>query len=102
MVIYEVNLKIDSSVYNDFIMWHKGHMAELIALPGFEKAILYKDGEDPSCISVQYHLKNMDALDHYSTHHAPKLQAEGEQKFSGKVTVSRRILQKESMMEAQI
>jgi len=102
MVIYEVNLEINPSIYNDFVIWHQAHMAELIALPGFEKAVVYKNQEEPTHLSVQYHLKSMDALDHYSTHHAPKLRAEAESKYPGQFKVSRRILKKELIMEAQI
>lgn len=100
MVIYEVNLDIKPRAYNDFVIWLQGHMAELIAMPGFQKAIVYKDQVNPYGLSVQYHLINMEALDHYSTHHAPRLKAEGEQKFPDLFTATRRILKQESVMEA--
>jgi|WetSurMetagenome_2_1015567.scaffolds.fasta_scaffold575381_2 hypothetical protein len=100
MVIYEVNLEIEPSVYNEFVIWLQGHMAELIALPGFDRAVVYKDQNNDNCLSVQYHLKSMDAMDHYSTHHAPRLKAEGETKFPNQFKASRRILKQEAVMEA--
>ncbi len=100
MVIYEVNLEIESSIYDDFFLWHQGHMAELISLPGFLKAVVYKDAANVNQLSVHYHLTSMDALDHYSTHHAPKLRAEAEQKYPGQFKAWRRILKTESTMEA--
>jgi hypothetical protein len=102
MVIYEVNLEIEPSAFKDFILWHQGHMAEIIALPGVERAIVYKTNESDNCLTVQYHLKSMDALEHYATNYVPKLKAEGQEKFPNKFTFTRRILKRESTMEGQI
>lgn len=100
MVVYEVNLDIEPAIYEDFFLWLQGHMAELISLPGFSKAIVYKDASSGHQLSIQYHLTSMDALDHYSTHHAPRLKAEAEQKYPGQFKAWRRILKTESTMEA--
>lgn len=101
MVVYEITIDLDSSIYEDFLLWNQGQMVELIALPGFKKAVVYTEKDTPYRLSVQYHLKNMDALEHYATHHVPKLRAEAEKRYPGLFKAKKRIMKKESVMEVE-
>lgn len=101
MVVYEINIDLDPDIYDDFVLWNQGQMVELIALPGFRKAVVYTQKDTPHSLSVQYHLTNMDALEHYAVNYVPKLRAEAERRFSGKFKASKRILKKESVMEVE-
>lgn len=102
MVVYEINIELDSSIYDDFMLWNQGQMVELIALPGFKKAVVFTQKDNPYSLSVQYHLKNMDALEHYAANHVPKLRAEAENRYPGKFKATKRILKKESVMEIEV
>ena len=42
---------------------------------------------------VQYRLRDAAALEHYLQEHAPRMRADGEARFGGRFSASRRILQ---------
>lgn len=100
MVIYEVNLEILPEVYQDFFIWLQSHLAEMMLLPGFTKATLYKDDEEPYKLTVHYFLTSKADLDNYLNNYAEKLRAETAARFPEQFKVWRRILIKESTMEA--
>lgn len=100
MVIYEVNLAIQPTVYQDFMLWMQGHLAEMMTLPGFMKATLYKDTEDPHKVVVHYFLRSQGDLDRYLNEYAEQLREKTEAKFPDQFEARRRVLTKESTMEA--
>lgn len=100
MIIYEVNLAIQPAVYQDFMLWMQGHLAEMMTLPGFLKATLYKDAEDPHKVVVHYYLRAQEDLDRYLNEYAEQLRAKTEARFPNQFEVWRRVLTKESTMEA--
>ena len=92
MVIYEVNLEIDQSIYAEYIPWLEKHIQDILILPGFIKALLVKDKNASNQVSVQYHLESEASLDNYLKNFAPLMRADGINKFKDKFTASRRIL----------
>ena len=94
MVVYEVRVAVDAEVREDYRTWIDGHVREILALPGFERAELYvedTDGGEPVFL-VRYHLASRDALEHYLREHAPRLRAEGIARFGDRIRASRRVL----------
>ena len=96
-LVYEVNLEVEAAIAGDYRDWLRGHMAEILALPGFLGAELCEvldpapaDGYVGLC--VQYRLADEAALAAYVRDHAPRLRAEGETRFGGRVRARRRVL----------
>ena len=96
-VIYEVNIEIDASAYDDYRIWLHDHIAEILALPGFTGAKMFDVMEPlPSAgrigLCVQYALKDRTSLDDYLRDHAPRLRADGLARFGDRFQASRRVL----------
>ena len=98
MVVYEVNLEVQSEIDEDWRAWIRPHMAELIALEGFQGAELYEVEQESESksrhYSVQYQVENRASLDAYFKAHAPRLRQEGLERFGERFTASRRIYRK--------
>ena len=96
-VIYEVDLEVDNAIAADYRAWLRGHVAEMLELPGFTGARTYEVVEPvPSagCIRlcVQYRLRDRDALDAYLREHAPRMRADGVARFGDRFRAQRRVL----------
>ena len=98
MLVYEVNLAVDAEVAAPFADWLPGHVAELLALPGFLSAEILRV-EEPAppagevALSVCYRLRDRAALDAYLRDHADRLRGDGLARFGGRFRASRRVLQ---------
>ena len=97
VLVYEVNLAVDVDVAADFAAWLPGHVAELLALPGFLSAEILEVAEPaPPAgevgLSVRYRLRDRAALDAYLRDHADRLRADGIARFGGRFRASRRVL----------
>ncbi len=96
-VVYEVNLDIDATVRDDYLVWLRPHLRELCALPGFVDARLFEvdqpaAGAGRVSLCARYTLRDAAALAAYLRDHAPRLRGEGEARFGGRFVASRRIL----------
>lgn len=96
-VIYEVNIEVDAAAHDEYRAWLRGHIAEIIALPGFTGAKLFEVLDPPAsagrvALCMQYALKDQAALDDYLRDHAPRLRADGMARFGGRFQASRRVL----------
>ncbi len=96
MIIYEVNLTIQSKIYPEFLSWLKTHMQEMLGFPGFTKAILLKPESDErleqELLTVQYQLEHQRDLDRYLTEFAPKMREAGIKRFQNQFSAERRVL----------
>jgi quinol monooxygenase YgiN len=96
-VVYEVNLDLDAGIREAYLAWLADHVAEIRALPGFTGARQF-EVDDPAPapgrigLCVQYDLVDRAALEAYLRDHAPRLRADGQARFGGRFTASRRIL----------
>jgi hypothetical protein len=97
MVIYEVNLTINKDVYPEFGLWLKGHVKEMLQLPGFIKAKILKPENEPLLkqekLTVQYQLENRAFLELYFTQFATEMRKEGLSRFPDKFSSERRIFE---------
>ena len=97
MLVYEVNLAVDADVAEAFMAWLPAHVAELLALPGFLSADIFRV-EEPAApaeevhLSVRYRLRDRATLDHYVSAHAVRLRADGIARFGGRFRAERRVL----------
>lgn len=97
MLVYEVNLVVEAGIADAFAEWLPGHVAELLALPGFVSAELFRI-EEPAApsgevaLSVRYRLRDRVALEAYLNDHAARLRADGVARFGGRFRAERRVL----------
>jgi antibiotic biosynthesis monooxygenase (ABM) superfamily enzyme len=97
MLVYEVNLDVNADIFAAYRTWLDEHIASMLALPGFVSAEVF-ERRDPApagqqrSLCVQYRLANAADLDRYLREHAPQMRADGQARFGGQFSASRRIL----------
>ncbi len=94
-LIYEVNLTVDGQVADEFLPWLRAHMSEMLIFEGFENAELLEEiGASDEAIHYccQYRVRDQVALDHYLSHHADRMRADGVERFGSRFRARRRIL----------
>ena len=96
-LVYEVNLDVEAAIAQSYLAWLEAHVGEICALPGFVGARRFEvlDPAPPPGrvhLCVQYRVTDRAALDAYLSDHAPRLRADGQARFGGRFTASRRVL----------
>jgi hypothetical protein len=94
-VLYEVNLDADAAIEGPFDTWLRDHIADVLQFNGFLSAEIL--GDDTAAEGrirriVQYRLRNQAALDAYLRDHAPRMRAQGVEKFGDRFRAERRML----------
>ena len=98
MVVYEVNLEFDVAISAAYRAWLKGHVSELLGLPGFLSAQVHEVVEPlPTAgrqgLCVRYQVESPGALENYLREHAARLRQEGLERFGEEgVRIRRRVL----------
>ena len=95
MIVYEVNLKISSSVFSEYEIWLDSHIEKMMKFEGFCKFKVYKiqsKNNKQRLISIHYYIKNISCLNEYLDENSKKMRLEGIEKFYNKVLITRRIL----------
>ena len=98
MIVYEVSLQVDRDIVADYLHWLHGHITQIVALPGFVGAELLQTREDAALDStrcgyvVVYRLTDAAALQRYFDEFAPALRADGQARFGGRFSATRRVL----------
>jgi Protein of unknown function (DUF3667)/Domain of unknown function (DUF4286) len=94
-VVYEVSLDAEAAIEVPFDTWLRDHVADVLQFDGFLSAEILGDGmatDGRIRRIVQYRLRNQAALDAYLRDHAPRMRAQGIEKFGERYTVERRVL----------
>lgn len=96
-LIYEVTVRVPLARADEYLAWLRPHIAQMLALPGFEEAALEalcEDlGADECGWCVRYRLRDRQALETYLREHAPRLRGEGIARFGTDLRAARRVLQ---------
>lgn len=97
MIVYEVNIRIERAIAEDYRAWLADHVRELLELPGFLSAEVFEcapDGDDADheSLVVCYRLDSQAALSAYLSEQAPGMRAKGIERFGDRMQVSRRVL----------
>ena len=97
-VAYEVTLVVQEGIAGDYEAWLHHHVAQMLALPGFVGARVWRmlepapaPGEVAFC--CLYTLRDRTALDAYLRDHAPRMRADGVARFGDRFRASRRVLE---------
>mgnify|MGYP005860801685 CR=1 FL=1 len=97
MIVYEVNIRIERAIAEDYRAWLADHVRELLTLPGFLSAEVFEcapDGDDAGheSLVVCYRLESQAALSSYLSEHAPAMRAKGDARFDDRMHITRRVL----------
>lgn len=97
MIIYNVTVNIDDSIHNDWLVWIKEHIPQVLGTGKFEKAtlskVLVEEDMGGQTYSIQYKSYSREALEAYYREDAEKLRTEGLKKFGDKMLAFRTELQ---------
>lgn len=97
MIVYEVSIEVDRAIAEIYLDWLREHVARMLSFDGFvqaqiaERADLPEDAPRHGFV-VAYRLRDAAALDAYFAHHAAAMRADGERRFGGRFSASRRVL----------
>jgi len=108
MIVYEVNLSIDTAIFQAYKDWLEAHIDEMLRFPGFIRATLLHPALDDKLpatsaqqqLSVQYTLENAEDLQSYLRDHAPKMRGDGIARFGNRFTATRRIFEVKKVLNA--
>jgi hypothetical protein len=93
MIIYNVTINIDHSVYEKWLLWMQNkHISDVLATGLFNNARFVKvlvDGDTGFTYSVQFFTDSHDKLNNYYKNHAPRLRHEGFELFGDKMIAFR-------------
>lgn len=93
MIIYNVTINVDESIHDEWLIWIKEHIPQVLATGKFTEAKLTKVLVDEelggTTYSVQYKAKSREDLDNYYKFDADKLRNEGLSRFADKMLAFR-------------
>ncbi|MBL8300042.1 MAG: DUF4286 family protein [Rhodanobacteraceae bacterium] len=97
MIVYEVSIEVDRASAAPYLDWLREHVAQILRIDGFVQAQLYErcdiPDDAPRCgFVVTYQLRDQAALAAYLANHAAGLRADGERRFGGRFSATRRVL----------
>lgn len=100
-LLYNVTVKVDASVLEDWVQWMKStHIPDVMKTGLFERyaltRIINNDGTNDETYAVQYVSHNMKAFLDYNQEHAPALQKEHVDRYGEKCLAFRTIMEIES------
>lgn len=96
MILYNVTVSIDPQIHEEWLNWMiTQHIPDVMATKCFvESRILRVHGEEEGGLTfaISYVSPSQDKFDEYQEKHAPTLQREHNEKYSGKFAAFRTIL----------
>lgn len=97
MIIYNVTVKIDPEVHEEWFTWmKKKHIPDVLETGLFHDSRMAKvliDEEDGITYSIQYRTDSFEKLDQYQKTAAPALQKEHTNRYEGKFVAFRTLLE---------
>lgn len=93
MIIYNVTINIDDSVHDEWLIWVKEHIPQVLATGKFIEAkltrVLIEEEMGGVTYSIQYRAKSREDLEAYYKQHADTLRQDGLNRFAGKMLAFR-------------
>jgi len=108
-IVYEVDLFVDEEIAADFEAWLHGHRMDMLAIDGFLDAAIYArevlDEDEESGqrrMTVQYTVRDREALDRYVEREAPRLREDGRRRFGERFSARRSVLRSAATAEGKV
>lgn len=100
MLIYEISIRIAVHLAEEYLVWLKAHVQQMLQFDGFCSAKIlvnkYPDANANSCaIVVQYDLESEVKLDNYFNNHAEVMRSSLPEKYKNHLQINRNILNAE-------
>jgi len=96
MILYNVTVSIDSSIWEEWLYWmRKTHIPEVLETGCFLECRLSKihgEEEGGKSFSIMYLCRDQQTLENYQSEFAPTLQAVHTKRYEGKFTAFRTCL----------
>ncbi|MDG2052891.1 MAG: DUF4286 family protein [Flavobacteriaceae bacterium] len=93
MIIYNVTVNIEKSIHDEWLIWIKNHIPQVLATGKFTDAkltkVLVEEEMEGTTYAIQYRAKSRKALDSYYKNDADKLNQDGLLKFADKMLTFR-------------
>lgn len=93
MYIYNVTINIDASVHDDWLVWIKDHIPQVLSTGRFSEAkltrVLVDEEMGGFTYSVQYRARSRKDLDDYYKFDAERMRNDGASKFADKMLAFR-------------
>lgn len=93
MIIYNVTVNIEESIHNEWLVWIKEHIPQVLATGKFTEAkltrVLVEEDLGGVTYSIQYRAKSRAHLEDYYKLHADELRQDGLKKFADKMLAFR-------------
>lgn len=98
MIIYNVTVKINVEVHDEWLTWmQEVHIPDVLQTGRFEgyqiAKVLGQDESDGFTYAIQYTCKDMATLHQYIAHDAPKLQKDHTDRYQNKFVAYRTFLE---------
>ncbi|RNC87933.1 MAG: DUF4286 family protein [Winogradskyella sp.] len=88
MIIYNVTINVDDSVHDEWLIWIKEHIPQVLATGKFSGAkltkVLVEEEMGGQTYSVQYQAISRESLDAYYANDAERLRGDGLKRFADK------------------
>ena len=93
MIIYNVTVNIDDSVHDEWLVWIKEHIPQVLATGKFTEAkmcqVMVKEDLGGITYSIQYTTDSKETLERYFKEDANRLRQDGLQRFANKFVAFR-------------
>lgn len=97
MIIYNVTVKIDQDVHDDWLQWmQECHIPDVMSTGLFlahRLCRIFSDDPDGTSYAIQYTCESMENLQLYQQKHAQRLQAEHTARYRDKFVAFRTLLE---------
>jgi hypothetical protein len=98
MIIYNVTIKVENDIVEDWINWMQGeHINDLIATGLFVRCrlcrLLEQDETDGVTFSAQYECDNLEKYNTYISDYAPIMREKGFKRFGGRFIAFRSVME---------
>jgi len=98
MIVYAVELDLQAGVADEYLVWLRAHVREMLTLPGFLGAEIFERLEPaPETgrvgYSVHYRLRDRSDFEAYLRQHASRMREAGLRAYGERVHASRSLLQ---------
>lgn len=97
MIIYNVTIKIDEEVEEDWLHWMKNHhipdVMETGLFEGYKLCRLLLEEEEGNSYAIQYFCKSMEELEKYQEEYAEALQQEHTERYKDRFVAFRTLLE---------
>jgi len=98
MLLYSVTINVDEDIHDEWLGWMSSeHIPDVIATRCFSDYRMYRvlspETEDGETYVIQYHCDTVEDYERYQIEHAAILQSVHKEKYGGKFTAFRTLLE---------